>query len=207
LIVLTLPKNNTLENIYPIFDTILSREDKQKLLKQRAIVVWMVGLSGSGKSTLARALENTLHEEGYLTQLLDGDNLRVGLNNNLTFSEEDRKENIRRAAETAKLFMNAGLVTICSFISPVEEVRQRAREIIGEGYTEVFIECPLEVCEQRDVKGLYAKARKGEIPDFTGISAPFEAPTSADITVNTAEQTLEQSHQILVQQILDRIKY
>jgi adenylylsulfate kinase len=196
-----------LENIYPIFDTILSREDKQKLLKQRAIVVWMVGLSGSGKSTLARALENTLHEEGYLTQLLDGDNLRVGLNNNLTFSEEDRKENIRRAAETAKLFMNAGLVTICSFISPVEKVRQRAREIIGEGYTEVFIECPLEVCEQRDVKGLYAKARKGEIPDFTGISAPFEAPTSADITVNTAEQTLEESHQILVQQILDRIKY
>jgi adenylylsulfate kinase len=196
-----------LENIYPIFDTILSREDKQKLLKQRAIVVWMVGLSGSGKSTLARALENTLHEEGYLTQLLDGDNLRVGLNNNLTFSEEDRKENIRRAAETAKLFMNAGLVTICSFISPVEKVRQRAREIIGEGYTEVFIECPLEVCEQRDVKGLYAKARKGEIPDFTGISAPFEAPTSSDITVNTAEQTLEESHQILVQQILDRIKY
>ncbi|GAB3327978.1 adenylyl-sulfate kinase [Marivirga atlantica] len=196
-----------MENIYPIFDTILSREDKQKLLKQRAIVVWMVGLSGSGKSTLARALENTLHEEGYLTQLLDGDNLRVGLNNNLTFSEEDRKENIRRAAETAKLFMNAGLVTICSFISPVEKVRQRAREIIGEGYTEVFIECPLEVCEQRDVKGLYAKARKGEIPDFTGISAPFEAPTSADITVNTAEQTLEESHQILVQQILDRIKY
>jgi adenylylsulfate kinase len=167
----------------------------------------MVGLSGSGKSTLARALENTLHEEGYLTQLLDGDNLRVGLNNNLTFSEEDRKENIRRAAETAKLFMNAGLVTICSFISPVEKVRQRAREIIGEGYTEVFIECPLEVCEQRDVKGLYAKARKGEIPDFTGISAPFETPTSSDITVNTAEQTLEESHQILVQQILDRIKY
>lgn len=196
-----------MENIYPIFDIILSREDKQKLLKQRAIVVWMVGLSGSGKSTLARALENTLHEEGYLTQLLDGDNLRVGLNNNLTFSEEDRKENIRRAAETAKLFMNAGLVTICSFISPVEEIRDMARKIIGDGYTEVFIECPLEVCEERDVKGLYAKARKGEIPDFTGISAPFEAPKNADIKVNTADQTLEESHQILVKQILDRIKY
>lgn len=196
-----------MENIYPIFDTILSRPDKEKLLKQRAVVLWMVGLSGSGKSTLARALENSLHEQGVLTQLLDGDNLRVGLNNNLTFSEADRKENIRRAAETAKLFMNAGLVTICSFISPVEEVRKMAREIIGAGYAEVFIDCPLEVCEQRDVKGLYAKARKGLIPNFTGISAPFEAPVKPEIRVNTATQSLEECHHLLVKEILERIKY
>lgn len=200
-------KINILEHIYPIFNNTLNREDKEKLLQQRAIVIWMVGLSGSGKSTLATALENTLHQEGYMTQLLDGDNLRVGINNNLTFSPEDRKENIRRAAETAKLFMNAGVITICSFISPVEEVRTMAREIIGEGYTEVFIECPVEVCEKRDVKGLYAKARKGEIPNFTGISAPFDAPVNPDIKVNTDGQSMEESHQILVEKILERIKY
>jgi adenylylsulfate kinase len=167
----------------------------------------MVGLSGSGKSTLATALENSLHKEGYLTQLLDGDNLRVGINNNLTFSPEDRIENIRRAAEAAKLFMNAGVVTICSFISPVKEIRTMAKAIIGEGYTEVFVECPIEICEKRDVKGLYAKARRGEIKDFTGVSAPFDPPSNPDIRVNTAEQTLEESHQVLVNKILERIKY
>jgi adenylylsulfate kinase len=205
--VLTLSKNYILNNIYPIFNTTLSKVEKEALLKQRGLVIWMVGLSGSGKSTLATALENSLHKEGYLTQLLDGDNLRVGVNNNLTFSPEDRKENIRRAAETAKLFMNAGLVTICSFISPVEEIRTMSKAIIGEGYTEVFVECPIAVCEERDVKGLYAKARKGEIKDFTGISAPFDAPINPDIKVNTAEQTLEESHQVLVNKILERIKY
>jgi adenylylsulfate kinase len=205
--VLTLSKIYILNNIYPIFNTTLSKVEKEALLKQRGLVIWMVGLSGSGKSTLATALENSLHKEGYLTQLLDGDNLRVGINNNLTFSPEDRKENIRRAAETAKLFMNAGLVTICSFISPVEEIRTMAKAIIGEGYTEVFVECPIAVCEERDVKGLYAKARKGEIKDFTGISAPFDAPINPDIKVNTAELTLEESHQVLVNKILERIKY
>lgn len=196
-----------MNNIYPIFDTSLTRKDKEKLLKQKGIVVWMVGLSGSGKSTLATALENSLHTRGNLTQLLDGDNLRVGINNNLTFSSEDRKENIRRAAETAKLFMNAGLVTICSFISPTEEIRKMAREIIGEGYIEVYIDCPLEVCEQRDVKGLYAKARKGEIKEFTGVSAPFEIPVNPEIKIDTAHQELEKSHQQLVNQIIERIKY
>ncbi len=195
-----------MNNIYPIFDTILSKQDKETLLKQKSIVVWMVGLSGSGKSTLARALENTLHEMGHLTQLLDGDNLRVGINNNLSFSPEDRKENIRRAAETAKLFMNAGLVTICSFISPTEEIRKMSREIIGDGYVEVFINCPLAVCEQRDVKGLYAKARKGEIKEFTGITAPFEEPQNPEININTADHSLEDSHQQLVNQIIKRIK-
>jgi adenylylsulfate kinase len=196
-----------LENIYPIFDTILSRSDKEKMLKQKSIVIWMVGLSGSGKSTLARALENSLHEEGYLTQLLDGDNMRTGINNNLGFSPEDRTENIRRAAETAKLFMNAGLVTICSFISPTEDIRKMAKEIIGDGYVEVYVDCPVEVCEERDVKGLYAKARKGEIPDFTGISAPFDVPKNPEVAVDTANQTLEESHQKLVKAIIERIKY
>ncbi|WKV13144.1 adenylyl-sulfate kinase [Marivirga harenae] len=196
-----------MENIYPIFDTILSRSDKEKMLKQKSIVIWMVGLSGSGKSTLARALENSLHEEGYLTQLLDGDNMRTGLNNNLGFSPEDRTENIRRAAETAKLFMNAGLVTICSFISPTADIRKMAKEIIGEGYVEVYVDCPVEVCEERDVKGLYAKARKGEIPDFTGISAPFDVPINPDVAVDTANQKLENSHQDLVKAIIEKIRF
>ena len=196
-----------MKNIYPIFDSILNQADKEKMLQQRAVVIWMVGLSGSGKSTLARALENSLHQEGYLTQLLDGDNLRVGINNNLGFSAEDRAENIRRAAETAKLFMNSGLITICSFISPTEDIRKMAKEIVGEGYLEVYVDCPVEVCEQRDVKGLYAKARKGEIKDFTGISAPFDMPQNPDIAVDTANQSLENSHQQLVKSILERIKY
>jgi adenylylsulfate kinase len=196
-----------LEHIYPIFDSILKKEDKEKLLKQKACVIWMIGLSGSGKSTLARALENSLYEKGYLTQLLDGDNLRVGINNNLGFSPDDRKENIRRAAETAKLFTNAGVVTICSFISPTEEIRSMASEILGEDYVEVFIDCPVEVCEKRDVKGLYAKARRGEIPNFTGISAPFEEPKAADIKIDTANYSLEESHQQLVQEVLNRINY
>ena len=196
-----------MKNIYPIFDTILSRSEKEKMLKQKSIVIWMVGLSGSGKSTLARALENSLHEEGFLAQLLDGDNMRTGINNNLGFSPQDRTENIRRAAETAKLFMNAGLVTICSFISPTDDIRKMAKEIIGEGYVEVYIDCPVEVCEQRDVKGLYAKARKGEIPNFTGISAPFDVPKQPDVVVDTANQNLEQSHQQLVKAIIEKIKY
>jgi adenylylsulfate kinase len=196
-----------LENIYPIFDTILSQSDKEKMLKQKAIVIWMVGLSGSGKSTLARALENSLHKEGILTQLLDGDNMRTGINNNLGFSPEDRTENIRRASETAKLFMNAGLVTICSFISPTDDIRKMAKEIIGEGYVEVYVDCPVEVCEARDVKGLYAKARRGEIPDFTGISAPFDVPKKPDVAVNTANQSLENSHQELVKAVIKKIKY
>lgn len=195
-----------MENIYPIFDTILNKKDKEGLLKQRGVVVWMVGLSGSGKSTLARALENTLHEEGILTQLLDGDNLRVGVNNNLGFSPEDRVENIRRAAEVSKLFVNAGVVTICSLISPTKAIRDMAREIIGEDYVEVFISCPVEVCEERDVKGLYAKARKGEIKDFTGISAPFEEPQNADLVVETDKHSIEECHQQLVSTILKKTK-
>ena len=197
-----------LEHIYPIFDSILSLSDKEKLLKQHSIVVWMVGLSGSGKSTLARALENTLHEKGYLTQLLDGDNLRTGVNNNLGFSDEERVENIRRAAEVSKLFINCGVVTICSFISPTRAIREMAMNIIGVNkYFEIYVNCPLEECEKRDVKGLYAKARSGEIKDFTGINAPFEAPQNPGLELRTDLNDLETCHDILAKTILEKIKY
>ena len=134
--------------------------------------------------------------------LLDGDNLRAGVNNNLGFSQEERVENIRRAAEVAKLFSNCGLITICSLISPTENIRDMARQIIGDDYFEVFVDCPLEVCEQRDVKGLYAKARRGEIPDFTGISAPFDPPASPNLRIPTDEQSLKESNKVLVDKIL-----
>ncbi len=196
-----------MNNIYPIFDTILSQADKETLLKQKGKVIWMVGLSGSGKSTLARAAENSLHQQGKVTMLLDGDNLRTGVNNNLGFSQEDRRENIRRAAEVAKLFSQCGIITICSLISPTESIRQMAKEIIGDNYFEVFIHCPLEVCEQRDVKGLYAKARRGEIKDFTGISSPFEEPQQPNLKVSTHQQSIEDSHQLLVSKILETTSY
>jgi adenylylsulfate kinase len=194
-------------NIFPIFDTILSKTDKEQLLKQKALVIWMVGLSGSGKSTLARSFENNLHKMGFLTQLLDGDNLRVGINNNLGFSEEDRVENIRRAAEVSKLFSNCGLITICSLISPTESIRKMAKEIIGEeSFYEVFVNCPLEVCESRDVKGLYAKARKGEIKNFTGIDSPFEQPISPSLELRTDLDDLEVCQTKLLEAILPSIK-
>ncbi len=194
-------------NIHPIFETILSRTDKENLLKQKSIVVWMVGLSGSGKSTIARALENELHLKGHLTQLLDGDNLRTGINNNLGFSESDRLENIRRAAEVSKLFMNAGLITICSFISPTEEIRNIAKSIIGErNFFEVYINAPFEVCEQRDVKGLYKKARNGEIKNFTGLDAPFEAPKTPDIEVRTDQKSLEVCKDEILEAINKKVK-
>lgn len=193
-----------MDHIYPIFDTILKRHHKEELLNQKGKVIWMVGLSGSGKSTLARATENTLHQQEKLTMLLDGDNLRTGVNNNLGFSEEDRRENIRRAAEVAKLFAQCGVITICSLISPTHGIRQMAQEIIGDDlYFEVYIDCPLEVCEQRDVKGLYAKARRGEIKDFTGISSPFDPPEDPDLRLRTDQDTIEACHQKLVDKILD----
>lgn len=161
-------------------------------MRQKAVVLWLVGLSGSGKSTLARSLERALHERGFLTYLLDGDNLRSGLNSNLGFSEEDRQENIRRAAEAAKLLLEGGLVTICSFISPTAQVRDTARKIIGaEDFLEIYVNASLEACEKRDVKGLYAKARRGEIANFTGISAPFEAPQTPFLEVQTDQQDPE----------------
>ena len=194
------------ENIHPIFDKSLSGKDKENLLKQKGMVIWMIGLSGSGKSTLATGLENRLHEHGIYTMLLDGDNLRVGLNNNLGFSEEDRLENIRRASEASRLFANNGTVTICSFISPTEEIRQMAKEIISDKYYEVFVNCPLEVCEARDVKGLYAKARKGEIKNFTGIDSPFDEPKNPDLEIKTDELSLDESLDILFKEVYNIIK-
>lgn len=194
------------ENIHPIFESTLSAKDKAKQLNQNGIVIWMVGLSGSGKSTLATGLENKLHEQGYHTVLLDGDNLRTGVNNNLGFSVEDRLENVRRAAEVSKLFAKNGTVTICSLISPTEEIRLLAKNIIGDLYCEVFIHCPLEICKQRDVKGLYAKARKGEIKNFTGIDSPFEMPQRFDVKVNTHELSLDDSLEQLLENILPKIQ-
>lgn len=197
-----------MEHIHPIFEHILPRERKEKFLNQHAVVIWMVGLSGSGKSTLARSIENVLFEEGYLTKLLDGDNLRTGINNNLGFSEKERTENIRRAAEVSKLFLDCGIITICSLISPTHAIREMAKNIIGKDhYCEVFVNCPLDICEARDVKGLYSKARKGEIPEFTGISSPFEPPTEPWLELRTDLESIEESQEKLLQKILTRIKY
>lgn len=180
------------ENIHPIFDRLLSREEREDRLQQRAKVLWLTGLSGSGKSTIAQGLEHRLFAEGYFPQVLDGDNIRTGINNNLGFSPEDRQENIRRIAEVAKLYLDSGVIVLCSFISPTKEIREQAEEIIGkEDFLEIFIDTPLEVCEARDVKGLYAKARRGEIKDFTGIDAPYEAPEAAFLTVPTKDMTVE----------------
>lgn len=190
-----------MSNIFPT-NKILQRADKEKLLKQKGIAIWFTGLSGSGKTTVAIALEKELQTKGLLTQILDGDNIRTGINNNLGFSDVDRIENIRRIAEITKLFVNCGVVTICCFVSPTEEIRTIAKNIIGkDDFIEVFVNTSLEVCEKRDVKGLYAKARKGEIKDFTGITAPFEAPINPAIELTDA-LSVEES----VKKILDKIK-
>lgn len=185
--------------IYPIFDKMLSREDKEQLLHQRGIMIWMTGLSGSGKSTVAIGVERELHKRGILCHILDGDNIRAGINSNLGFSAEDRRENIRRIAEIGKLFVDTGIVTIACFVSPTLELRQMAREIIGEkDFREVYIATPIEECERRDVKGLYARARRGEVKDFTGISAPFEAPTHPDLSLDTSQMTLKDEVEAVV---------
>lgn len=181
-------------NIHPIFHRILQRTDKEQLLNQTARVIWLTGLSGSGKSTIAEGLEKKLYKNDFLTQILDGDNIRTGINKNLGFSELDRLENIRRIAEVSKLFLNCGIITVNSFVSPTNDLRELAKEIIGENdFVEIFINCPLEICEQRDVKGLYAKARKGEIKDFTGISALFEAPVAPSLEIKSNELSIEES--------------
>jgi adenylylsulfate kinase len=199
--------SKTPENIFPVFDSILGRTAKESLLKQKAKVIWFTGLSGSGKTTIAIGLEKALNSKGILTQMLDGDNIRAGINNNLGFSNEDRKENIRRIAEVSKLFLNCGVVTINCFVSPTNEIRQQAKTIIGEkDFLEVFINTPLEICEQRDVKGLYKKARAGEIKDFTGINAPFEAPTQPFLDVKTQDKTIEQSVDEILSKVLPLIQ-
>jgi len=197
---------STPKNIFPIFDEILQREDKEKMLKQRAKVIWMTGLSGSGKTTIAKQLEHILHQKGFLTKFLDGDNIRSGINNNLSFSAEDRAENIRRISEVSKLFLNCGVICINCFVSPTNDIRRKIIEIIGEeNVLMVFVNTPLEVCEARDVKGLYAKARKGEIPNFTGISAPFDVPDMPYIEVKTDGLSVEESTQQIVEAVLPHL--
>lgn len=195
-------------NIYSIFDELLPKSAKENLLQQQAKVLWMTGLSGSGKTTIAKHLEKALHKKGYLTQLLDGDNIRAGINNNLGFSDTDRTENIRRIAEISKLFLNCGIITINCFVSPTEAIRNQAKDIIGEeNFIEVFINTPLSVCESRDVKGLYKKARAGEIAEFTGISAPFEAPKSPAINITTENKTVEESTEEIINYLIPLINY
>lgn len=195
------------DHIHPVFDRLLQRADKEALLGQNGICVWFTGLSGSGKSSIAIAMEQLLHAQGIHTMVLDGDNVRTGLNNNLGFSEADRTENIRRIAEVAKLFVNNGSVTLCCFVSPTVAIREQAENTIGaEDFVEVFVDTPLEECERRDVKGLYAKARAGLVKDFTGISAPFEAPMNADITLKTMGRSVESCAEELLNSMMPRLR-
>ncbi len=182
------------ENIYPVYDKMLGRDAKEAQLKQHGMMVWFTGLSGSGKSTVALAAERELHGRGLLTMVLDGDNIRHGINSDLGFSDHDRKENIRRIAEVGKLFVQNGIVVLACFVSPTEEMRNMARDIIGEDdFHEVYVSTPIEECERRDVKGLYARARRGEVKDFTGVNAVFEEPRHPRLSINTAELSLRES--------------
>lgn len=174
-------------------ETKVGRPDRERLLGQKGAVLWFTGLSGSGKSTLAALLEQELHRRGLLTYLLDGDNVRHGLNADLGFSAEDRRENNRRITEVSRLFLDAGLFVLVSFISPFKKEREEARSRIGPGFMEIFVDTPLEICESRDPKGLYRKARKGEIPEFTGISSPYEPPEKPDLWIRTASESREAS--------------
>lgn len=191
---------STQDNIYPIFDRMLSRHNKEQLLGQKGVMLWFTGLSGSGKSTVAIALERELQKRGLLCRILDGDNIRTGINANLGFSADDRRENIRRVAEVAKLFVDTGIITIAAFVSPTEDLRNLAQHIIGkDDFKEIFISTPIEECERRDVKGLYARARRGEVKNFTGISAPFEAPQHPALSLDTSKLSLEESVAQLLQ--------
>ncbi len=195
------------ENIHPIFDQLVTKKERELFLGQKANVFWFTGLSGSGKSTIAKGVERALFTKGFFAQVIDGDNLRTGLCNNLSFTMEDRAENIRRVAELAKLYNSSGIITLCSFISPTIDIRERAKNIIGtKSFNEVFINTPIEVCESRDVKGLYKKARAGEIKGFTGIDSPYEAPISPSIEILTAQQTIEESIQEVYNFIIQESK-
>lgn len=193
-------------NIHPVFDRIIGRDEKEQFLNQKARVIWMTGLSGSGKTTIAIGLEKELQKRGFLTQILDGDNIRTGINKNLGFSEEDRTENIRRIAEVSKLFVNCGIITINCFVSPTLAIREQAKAIIGDAdFREIYVNASYQECEKRDVKGLYKKARNGEIKNFTGLDAPFEAPQSPFLEIKTADMSIEESVNCLVEVILSDI--
>jgi adenylylsulfate kinase len=182
------------EHIHPIFDQLVQRAEREARLQQRSKVLWLTGLSGSGKSTIAKALERHLFAEGFFPQVLDGDNIRSGINGNLSFSETDRIENIRRIAEVSKLYLNSGVICINSFISPTQAMRDLARHIVGaDDFLEIYINAPIEVCEARDVKGLYQKARAGLIKGFTGIDDPYEAPEKPALEIRTDQMSSEAS--------------
>jgi adenylyl-sulfate kinase len=192
-------------NIYPIQSNVQA-VDREKLLNQRAKLIWFTGLSGSGKSTLAVQLESLLFAKGYKTYLLDGDNIRTGLNKNLSFSDEDRVENIRRIGEVAKLMLDAGIIVLSAFISPFQADRNQVKKIVGDkNYVEVFVDTPLEICEQRDVKGLYRKARAGEVKNFTGIDSPYEIPENPDLTIRTHQMSVNESMDLLMKLIEPKI--
>jgi len=195
-----------MQNIHPVFDQILGRKEKEEMLGQRAVALWFTGLSGSGKTTIARHVEQQLAQKGLLTQVLDGDNIRTGINNNLGFSEEDRIENIRRIAEVTKLFVHCGVVALNCFISPTREIRETARRIVSPAdFIEVFIDTPLEICEERDVKGLYKKARAGQIKNFTGIDSPFEAPESPEIHIKTHGRSIDECVAEVIDAVMPRV--
>tara|TARA_Y100000991_G_scaffold99381_1_gene75063 strand:- start:1030 stop:1620 length:591 start_codon:yes stop_codon:yes gene_type:complete len=191
-----------MQNLYSTKDDLLSRADKEKLLAQKGICIWLTGLSGSGKTTIANYASRVLHEKGIYTQVLDGDNIRLGINNNLSFTNEDRQENIRRISEVAKLFVEAGVVTFCCFVSPSHLMRSKAKSIVGTNdFFEVFVSTNLDTCEKRDVKGLYKKARKGEIQEFTGISSPFEPPQNPNLILDTENKSIKEIGDLLVNEL------
>lgn len=192
------------KHIYP-HEGVVKREHRERLLGQRGVTLWFTGLSGAGKSTLAVAVEEALHKLGNLTYILDGDNIRSGINNNLSFSPEDRKENIRRIAEIAKLFREAGVITLTAFISPYREDRQLARDLAGsDDFVEVFADASLDSCEERDPKGLYKKARAGQIPEFTGISAPYEAPENPELHIRTDQHSVEECVEMVLSYLREK---
>lgn len=197
--------SHTENNIHPEFERQIPREDKERLLGQKGLVVWLYGMSGSGKSTIANAAERVLNKQGRMTTILDGDNLRSGINKNLGFSDDDRRENIRRTAHIARVFAQQGIITFISVITPRRELRDMARDIIGDDYFEVYVKASYELCEQRDVKGLYAKAAAGQIKNFTGKDSSFEEPVSPDLLIDTEGQTVEDSVLTLLEAVRPQI--
>jgi adenylylsulfate kinase len=195
-----------MSNLHPITNRLLTRNEKEQILKQKGLVVWFYGLSGSGKSTIAIQLEQELHARGILCKVLDGDNIRTGLNNNLGFTDEDRRENIRRIAEVSKLMAQTGIVTICSFITPKEELRALTLCILEDDLLDVYVHASYETCEKRDVKGLYAKANEGKIVNFTGKDSGFEIPETPTLRIDTERQSVEESTKVVLDALLPRIQ-
>jgi len=196
------------ENIWTDFNSFIRRNRSRFLVRQNPKAIWLTGLSSAGKTTIALALEKEIQKKGYFIKVFDGDIMRTGINKDLTYSLEDRKENIRRIAEITKFFLDTGLIIICSFISPTDEIREMAKSIIGEkDFIEVYVNCPLSVCEERDVKGLYQKARKGLIKNFTGIDSVYETPKNPNIELKTDVWTEKQTVKYLLEKIIPKIKF